>query len=86
MENELAFCLTCGECLGAVKPCYAQAHIDQFPDHRSFLTKTMVEPFALADIDSYIARLKDARARYWTRRNRAQGLDRTLEFLVYIIA
>lgn len=54
---ELAFCLVCGKCLGELRPYYAQEHVTTFPTHRQFLTKSIIDPFALPDLDAYLARL-----------------------------
>ena len=74
---KLAFCLVCGKCLGELKPYYAEEHVTSFPDHRQFLTKTIIDPLALPDLDSYIAKLKARDPTNFDTKKTRQGLDGT---------
>ena len=54
--TKLVFCLECGECLGEDRIYVAKDHLKKFPNHTRFLTKTMVDPFILDNIDVWITR------------------------------
>lgn len=50
----LVFCLDCGECLGEDVVNVAKKHLKKFPNHISYLTKNLIDPFLVDDIDDYI--------------------------------
>ena len=53
---KLVFCMDCGECLGEDRELVAKEHLQKFPNHTSFLTKNVINPFSLDDIDQWIFR------------------------------
>ena len=53
---KLVFCMDCGECLGEDREYVAKEHLKKFSNHVSFLTKTIIDPFLLDDIDDWIKR------------------------------
>lgn len=58
MNERLAFCLKCGECLGEDRPYFAKSHEEEYPDHLQFFIKTIIDPFSLPDLDSYLQELR----------------------------
>ena len=70
IKKQIVFCETCGECLGEEIPNYAKEHLILFPNHRSFLVKTLYDPLILDNpdewFDYHIPRMRDATNRQVT--------------------
>lgn len=82
MKKRLVFCLTCGCCLGEERPYYAREHLIQFPDHISFLVKTIFDPLNLENPDEWftyhIPRMKNASSTDWKHDKYYRQGNRTL--------
>jgi len=74
--NRLIFCETCGECLGEERPNYAKEHLRLFPNHGSFLVKTLYDPLLLDNPDEWFT--KKLTNRKLTERNTNHEDNRTL--------
>ena len=70
--TKLVFCMDCGECLGEDREYVARNHLKEFPNHTRFLTKTMVDPFILDNIDVWITR-KIRSTDYLRKKNQPQN-------------
>jgi len=53
---KLVFCMDCGKCLGEDRKYVAKEHLRKFPNHTRFLTKNIIDPFLLNDLDNWIKR------------------------------
>ncbi|MGI0057574.1 MAG: hypothetical protein ACREAK_09425, partial [Nitrosarchaeum sp.] len=53
IKNKIVFCQICGKCLGEEVPNYAKDHLKLFPNHKSFLVKTLYDPLLLDKPDDW---------------------------------
>ena len=59
-RTQLGFCLTCGECLGEAEPGFVTEHVRDFPDHRQYFVKTVIDPLQLPEdeLTEYCSKLE----------------------------
>lgn len=54
--SRVVFCLDCGRYLGVHQPNCAKEHLKEFPDHKNFLVKTLIDPLILNNPDEWFKR------------------------------
>lgn len=86
MTKLLVFCLTCGACLGEQRPYFASQHLSDFPNHKGFFVKSIIDPILSKNPDNWFKqkniRPDIVRTHYATKLNKSENVLFNLQKLI----